>query len=74
MIKITRKLIRNYLLTTLFLWTAYTIGLTPIFMAFVFNWDWILWFRWMITGLPANFILNYPIGKGFLRFAGRYLG
>lgn len=57
-----RKRIRDYIIITLYLWGAYTLGLTPA--AF---WWWKLtfhqWLDWWSSSIPMNLVLNYPIGK-----------
>jgi hypothetical protein len=68
---LNRQVIKDYVLTTLFLWVAYTLGLTPLSLILWFNWNIYAYLIWVWTGLPANFVLNYPIGKLYVAFRKR---
>ena len=67
-----RKRIKDYVITTLFLWGAYSTGLTPVAFL-IWGMGFSQWWIWLWSGLPANGILNYPIGKCYVWIRRRFI-
>jgi len=65
MLKEFKGFIKDYTFITVYMWAAYTLALTPA--AFLL-WKMTIeqWMIWWQSGLPLNFLLNYPIGRSLI--------
>jgi len=57
-----RKL-KEYIIFTVYLWVAYVLVYLPLAI-FVWQLNSQQLLYWLITGLPINLVVNYPIAKG----------